>query len=164
MNYYTEVLVDAINLCIDRQELSPFLRDLLTETEIRMLAKRLQIAVMLNEGHTYQTISTHLKVTNQTIANIAKILDYGEGGLQELSDKIIEIKEESREKSEKSDRQLLKAERERESQRNIKQNLPQNAPTVVPEKPKQQTKEKEQSSSTGEIVVEELKSSPWLKG
>ncbi|MBU1110449.1 hypothetical protein KKB83_02440 [Patescibacteria group bacterium] len=140
MRYYIDNLVNAFNLCLDRKELGPFLKDILTDMEIRMLSKRLQIALMLYQGYDYQIITANVKVTNQTVARVSKILDYGEGGLYKMVKAIHEIDEKMRKRLEKgpklsgqynlaplgakyalelSARELLKVKRKHEVKKNV---------------------------------------------
>ncbi len=61
-------------------EASLFFRDLLTHTERKMLAKRLQIARMLLEKESYTSIRKKLHVTDITISKINNWLNtFGEG-------------------------------------------------------------------------------------
>ncbi len=57
-----------------------FLKDLLSEAELLMLARRLQIAELLIEGLTYEQIRKEIKVSFGTIARVQTWLTlYGEG-------------------------------------------------------------------------------------
>jgi len=57
-----------------------FLTDLLTKSEVIMLAKRIKIAKLLIEGKDYKTIEGVLKVSHGTIAKVAAWLaEAGEG-------------------------------------------------------------------------------------
>lgn len=68
-----------VSLRMSREAL-PFLTDLLTKTEVRTLAKRLQVAFLLVEGKDYRTIAGELKTSHGTIARVAVWLqESGEG-------------------------------------------------------------------------------------
>lgn len=82
---------DAITLIGDRSEAISFLKDLLTPTEIRMLAKRLQIADMLAKGYKYQDIKNYVRVTVQTISHVNNKLNFGEDGLIKILQKLEKI-------------------------------------------------------------------------
>lgn len=82
---------DAITLIEDRGEAIAFLKDLLTPTEIRMLAKRLQIADMLAKGYKYDDIKTHVRVTVQTISHVNNKLNFGDDGLIKILQKLEKI-------------------------------------------------------------------------
>lgn len=61
-------------------EMAQFLRDLLSETEVIMLSRRLEIAEMLIDGLSYREIQSNTKTSMSTIAKIQTWLDlYGDG-------------------------------------------------------------------------------------
>lgn len=72
---------DAVTLIEDRSEAVNFFKELLTPTEVRMLAKRLQIADMLSKGYKYEDIRNFVRVTAQTIASVNNKLNFGDEGL-----------------------------------------------------------------------------------
>lgn len=73
-------LARAIASVSSPTEAAALIKDILTEAEIAMLAKRLAIAELLVGGVTYQEISGHLKVGYATIARVAEWLNRsGEG-------------------------------------------------------------------------------------
>ncbi len=82
---------DAMTLIEDRDEAISFLKDLLSPTEVRMLAKRLQIADMLAKGYKYQDIQNHVRVTKQTIASMNNKLNFGSDGLIKILQKLEKI-------------------------------------------------------------------------
>lgn len=59
-----------------------FIRDILTEQEIEMLAKRLRIARLLLEGKNYQEIERDLRVGYTTIARVSEWLRVSGEGYQ----------------------------------------------------------------------------------
>lgn len=61
-------------------EAANFIRDLLSEAEVIMLARRLQIARLLMDGYTYEEIQKEMKASNTTVAKVQTWLNlYGEG-------------------------------------------------------------------------------------
>jgi len=54
----------------NKNEVHDFLHDILTHTEIEMLAKRLQVVVMLDQGFTYEQIKKALNISEATISKI----------------------------------------------------------------------------------------------
>lgn len=61
-------------------EMAQFIKDLLSEQETSMLARRLQIARLLQQNFTYQEIKEKLKVSFGTIARVQTWMQiYGEG-------------------------------------------------------------------------------------
>ncbi|MGB0714551.1 MAG: YerC/YecD family TrpR-related protein [Phycisphaerae bacterium] len=57
-----------------------FIRDLMTEDEIRMIVTRWQVAEALHAGKTYRQIEEELGLSSRTIARISHWLRDGEGG------------------------------------------------------------------------------------
>lgn len=73
-------LAKALALLHSAPEVANFLKDLLSESEVLMLARRLQIAELLIQGLTYEQIKSELKVSFGTIARVQTWLElYGEG-------------------------------------------------------------------------------------
>lgn len=93
LNQFIHRFWNAVTLIEDRQEAIIFIKDLLTPTEIRMLAKRLQIADMLAKGYKYEDIRNYVKVTDQTIASVNNKLNFGEDGLIKILQKLEKIEE-----------------------------------------------------------------------
>ena len=57
-----------------------FVRDLMTEDEIRMVVDRWRVARMLDEGCSYRRIEQETGLSSRTIARISAWLRNGEGG------------------------------------------------------------------------------------
>ena len=73
-------IVSAIAALRNPMEAANFLKDLLSEQEAIMLARRLQIADLLTQGLTYEQIHRLMKVGDSTIARVQTWLKlYGEG-------------------------------------------------------------------------------------
>jgi len=73
-------LAKSIALLRNSQEIAEFLKDLLSEEEVLMLARRLKIAELLMKGATYNQIGSDLKVAAGTIARVQTWLEqFGEG-------------------------------------------------------------------------------------
>lgn len=62
------------------EECRKFLRDLLTETEIREFAERWKVARMLSQGTPYTKIEQETGLSSRTIARVHKWLKSGKGG------------------------------------------------------------------------------------
>jgi len=77
----------------DEGELIAYLNDLLSEPELEMLARRVQIARMLKEGFTYEEIRTALYVSEGTVASCAQSLKRGEGGLDLVAGRLAGVAE-----------------------------------------------------------------------
>jgi len=83
-NYFKEVhfLYEIINDLRKVEELKPFLKDILTSSELRMLKRRWHIASLLLEGKDIRTVAMKSKTSTQTVSKIKKILEEGHGGLR----------------------------------------------------------------------------------
>ena len=99
--YFISNLWNTFTLIENREETLLFLKDLLTPTEIRMLAKRIQIAKMLLEGYKYQDIIPHVRVTATTISSVNNQLQFGNGGYIKIIEKLIKIEERRQKEFEK---------------------------------------------------------------
>lgn len=91
MAYFISNLWNVFTLIENREEAVIFLKELLTPTEIRMMAKRIQIAKMLLEGCKYEDIINHVRVTSGTISTVNNQLQYGDGGYTKIIQRLIEI-------------------------------------------------------------------------
>ena len=72
------------------QECRAFFEDLCTVKELLDLAQRLDVAVLLDEGVNYQTISQQVNVSTATISRVSKCLNYGSGGYRMVLDRMKE--------------------------------------------------------------------------
>ena len=88
LNYFISNLWNTFALFESREEAVLFLKELLTPTEIRMLAKRIQISKMLLEGYKYQDIKPHVRVTDSTISSINNQIQFGAGGLIKIIERL----------------------------------------------------------------------------
>lgn len=66
------------------QEAEALLKDLLKQSELKMLARRLAIAYWLNQNRSYSEIKDKLAVSSATVANIAKQIKGKKGFLMAL--------------------------------------------------------------------------------
>lgn len=64
----------ALSEIHDSQEAAEFIRDLLSQQEIEMLARRVRIAEFLLAGLTYQEIQNRMKVSQTTVARVGEWL------------------------------------------------------------------------------------------
>ena len=63
-----------------------FIRDLLTEDEIRMIVDRWRVARLLHAGRSYREIGEATGLSSRTIARISRWLQDGEGGYRAMLD------------------------------------------------------------------------------
>lgn len=82
LGFFLNNFWNLITLLENKEQVKNFLKDLLTHTEMKMLAKRIQIAKMLLEGYSYRDIRNHVKVTDPTISKISNILATDGEGLK----------------------------------------------------------------------------------
>jgi TrpR-related protein YerC/YecD len=73
-----------------REQIINFFKDLLTASESIMLARRIQIAKMLLQGHGYLEISKELKTGIDTITRVQRWLKNGFGGYIKTLEKVVE--------------------------------------------------------------------------
>jgi TrpR-related protein YerC/YecD len=76
----TEKLYKAFLLLKNAGECKRFLRDLLTEPEIKEFANRWKVARMLDKKISYEEIEKETGMSSTTIARISKWLTGGKGG------------------------------------------------------------------------------------
>lgn len=82
LGFFINNFWNLITLLENKDQVASFLKDLLTHTEMKMFAKRIQIAKMLLEGHDYRAIRNYVKVSDTTIATISNKLEVGGEGLK----------------------------------------------------------------------------------
>lgn len=73
-------LFDAILTLQSREECYSLFEDLCTISEIKSLAQRFQVAILLAKGHTYSEIFDETGVSTATISRVKRCLDYGADG------------------------------------------------------------------------------------
>lgn len=113
-NYLAEVefLYQVLFQVIDTpDDCKSLLKDLLTDSELRMIQNRWRVARFLDEGRSIREIATEAGVGTDTVERIAKRLSSGAGGLQKAlemvrtpkpkgkSEERVEYKKEQKEKA-----------------------------------------------------------------
>jgi len=73
----------------DLSEAKKFLRDLLTEAELKEFANRWKVARMLNQKVAYKEIEKQTNMSSTTIARIQKWLTSGMGGYRLMLKRIM---------------------------------------------------------------------------
>ena len=79
---YLDLLWTSIVQLKTRDEVKQFFKDLLSESETIMLARRIEIAKRLLEGESYNNIAKELKVGKDTIGRVQGWLASGFGGYE----------------------------------------------------------------------------------
>jgi len=87
-------LLVAFQIVKDPEETALFVQDLLTKSEVKILAKRLRIAKLLLEGMTYREVEDTLHVSHGTVAKVAEWLKEKGDGFRSVIKKISKIRKE----------------------------------------------------------------------
>lgn len=73
-------LFDTILNLKTRQECYAYFEDLCTIKELQDMAQRLDTAILLSQGNSYQKITETVAVSTATIGRVSRCLNYGTGG------------------------------------------------------------------------------------
>ncbi len=87
-NERTDQLFRAILELQSLEECYAFFDDLCTIGEVQSLSQRLDVAVMLKNRQTYDTIQTETGASTATISRIRRCVDYGSGGYSLIVDRL----------------------------------------------------------------------------
>ena len=89
-NAQTDLLVQAM-LSLDREEEAyRFFEDVCTIAEFKSISQRLEVAVLLRQGVTYQEIVKRTGASSTTISRVNRALLYGADGYHRVLDKLDE--------------------------------------------------------------------------
>ncbi len=80
----TALLIEAILKIKDAEQCRLFLEDLLTAKEISDAAQRLQVAKLLLEKASYNTVAAETGASTATISRVNRCVVYGAGGYQSV--------------------------------------------------------------------------------
>ena len=86
-------LYDVISKLNSREECFAFFSDLCTIKELQDMAQRLDAAVLLSQGKSYQTITQQVGISTATIGRVSKCLNYGTGGYKKAIEGLSEGEE-----------------------------------------------------------------------
>ena len=81
---HIDALVQAVFSLESEEECRAFLQDLCTISELRALEQRMEVAMLLDEGHIYSSILARTGVSSATISRVNRCLRYGAGGYQSV--------------------------------------------------------------------------------
>ncbi len=70
------------------EECSAFLTDICTIQELEALIQRLEVAVKLTEGESYQDINKSVGASTATISRVSKYLNYGAEGYKTVIERL----------------------------------------------------------------------------
>jgi len=65
-----------------------FFEDICTIAELKSISQRLQVAIMLKQGHTYSEICEQTKVSTATISRVNRSLEYGADGYKKVLERL----------------------------------------------------------------------------
>lgn len=83
-------LFEAILSLKDTEECYNFFEDICTINELRDMCQRLETALLIDEGISYQKISEQIGVSTATISRVSRCLNYGAGGYRAVIDRMKE--------------------------------------------------------------------------
>ena len=83
-------LFEAILRLESVEECYGFFEDVCTINEVQDMAQRFDVAVLLDEGRNYQSISKEVNVSTATISRVSRCLNYGSGGYRRALEKMKE--------------------------------------------------------------------------
>ena len=89
MTYHNESidrLFDTILNLNSKEECRAYFEDLCTIREIQDMAQRLDTAILLDEGCSYQQITQQMGISTATIGRVSRCLNYGSGGYRTAID------------------------------------------------------------------------------
>ena len=89
-NETIDALFDAILSLETREECYDFFEDLCTVKEISDMAQRLEAAMLLLDGSTYEQIVKTVEISTATISRINRCIQYGTGGYRQTIEKVRE--------------------------------------------------------------------------
>lgn len=81
-----DLLMDAILRLESREDAYRFFEDICTIAEVKSMAQRLEVAVMLRERVTYQEIAKRTGASSATISRVNRALLYGADGYSRVLD------------------------------------------------------------------------------
>ena len=87
-NQSMDRLLQAICRLETIEDCYAFFEDLCTVKEIEDMAQRLDTAVLLSEGMSYQKIAEQVGVSTATISRVNRCLHYGTGGYRKALDEM----------------------------------------------------------------------------
>ena len=84
----SSLLFKAILSLENEKECAVFFEDLCTIKEIKDMVDRLEVANLLLEGETYETIVKKTKMSSATISRVNRCIQYGKGGYKKILSRI----------------------------------------------------------------------------
>lgn len=91
MNFHSESVDRLFQTFLNLETIDDcyvYFEDLCTIKEIRDMAQRLDTAILLKKGMSYQKISETLDISTATIGKVSKCLNYGSGGYKNAIERL----------------------------------------------------------------------------
>ncbi|SMB83363.1 Trp operon repressor family [Desulfonispora thiosulfatigenes DSM 11270] len=85
---FIDKFIEAILLLENTEECHRFFEDILTISELKSIAQRLEVAKMLDKDRTYTDIATETGASTATISRVKKCLNYGADGYKLILNKV----------------------------------------------------------------------------
>ena len=85
-NRQTELLMNAVLALESPEEAYRFFEDICTIAEVKSIAQRLEVAVLLRKRVTYQEIAKRTGASSATISRVNRALTYGADGYNHVLD------------------------------------------------------------------------------
>lgn len=89
-NEQTELLINAVLHLNSAEDAYRFFEDVCTIAELKSMAQRIQVAVELRRGVTYQEIERETGASSATISRVNRALQYGADGYRRVLDALAE--------------------------------------------------------------------------
>ena len=84
----SDQLFDAILSLNNNEECYQFFEDICTVSELKSLAQRLEVARMLQTGHTYDDIVARTGASTATISRVKRCFHYGADGYKTILERL----------------------------------------------------------------------------
>lgn len=78
----SDVLYRALLALKGEEECKQFLQDLCTVSELKAMEQRMEVAMLLDDGHIYSSVLEQTGASSATISRVNRCLHYGAGGYQ----------------------------------------------------------------------------------
>ena len=75
------------------EECYAYFEDLCTIKEVKDMAQRLDTAILLSQGYSYQRIMEQIEISTATIGRVSRALNYGTGGYKQAIEKLAPTEE-----------------------------------------------------------------------
>lgn len=92
----TKQLCEVIASLNNAEETALFLRDLCTEKEIEYMAQRVEAAILLMRGKTYQEVTEQISISSATLTRVSKCVKAKRGYFRVLGKRAKQASEEEK--------------------------------------------------------------------